>query len=109
MSRKMKYNGYVSGSILTRQKWPRRQVKNDRVFSLTTMRKSLKECFDDVQGDLCKMPYDNALCKKPFDPPTAVAGEADNVSSVSASACHIGGPIYVNPGELALVYGRVDL
>ena len=24
--------------------------------------------------------------------PTAVAGEADSVSSVSASACHIGGP-----------------
>ena len=37
--------------------------------------------------------------------PTAVAGEADSVSSVSASACHIGGPIGVNPGELALVYG----
>ena len=33
-----------------------------------------------------------------------MAGEADNVSFVSASACHIGGPIYVNPGELALVY-----
>ena len=40
-----------------------------------------------------------------LDWPTAVAGEADNVSSVSASACHIGGPIDVNPGELALVYG----
>ena len=37
--------------------------------------------------------------------PTAVAGEADIVSSVSASACHLGGPIGVNPGELALVYG----
>ena len=37
--------------------------------------------------------------------PTAVAGKADIVSSVSASACHIGGPIDVNPGELALVYG----
>ena len=37
--------------------------------------------------------------------PTAVAGEADNVSFVSASACHIGGPIDVNPGELTLVYG----
>ena len=37
--------------------------------------------------------------------PTTVAGEADCVSSVSASVCHIGGPIYVNPGELALVYG----
>ena len=36
--------------------------------------------------------------------PTAVAGEADIVSSVSASACHIGGPIDVNPGELTLVY-----
>ena len=42
--------------------------------------------------------------------PTAVAGEADIVSSVSASACHIGGPpIDVNPGELALVYGTVLL
>ena len=39
------------------------------------------------------------------DWPDAVAGKADNVSSMSASACHIGGPIYVNPGELALVYG----
>ena len=39
--------------------------------------------------------------------PTAVAGEADIVSSVSASACHIGGPIGVNPGELALVYGTI--
>ena len=37
--------------------------------------------------------------------PTVAAGEADNVSSVSASASHIGGPIYVNPGKLALVYG----
>ena len=37
--------------------------------------------------------------------PTAVAGDADIVSSVSASACHIDGPIYVNPGELTLVYG----
>ena len=38
--------------------------------------------------------------------PTAVAGEADSVRSVSSSACHIGGPIAVNPGELALVYGK---
>ena len=37
--------------------------------------------------------------------PTTVAGEADNVSSMSASACHIGGPIDVNPGESTLVYG----
>ena len=37
--------------------------------------------------------------------PTAVAGDADIVSSASASARHIGGPIGVNPGELALVYG----
>ena len=28
-----------------------------------------------------------------LDWPTAVAGEADSVNSVSASACHIGGPI----------------
>ena len=34
------------------------------------------------------------------DWPTAVAGEADIVSSVSASACHIGRPIGVNPGQL---------
>ena len=40
------------------------------------------------------------------DWPAAVAGKADNVSSMSASACHIGGPIGVNPGELTLVYGR---
>ena len=40
--------------------------------------------------------------------PTAVAGEADIVSSVSASACHIGGPIGVNPGELTLVHGRAS-
>ena len=38
--------------------------------------------------------------------PTAVAGEADIVSSASASACKIGGPIGVNPGELTLVYGH---
>ena len=34
-----------------------------------------------------------------------MAGKADNGSSVSASACHIGGPIDVNHGELMLVYG----
>ena len=32
--------------------------------------------------------------------PTDVAGEADNVSSLSASACHIGGQIDVTPGKL---------
>ena len=37
--------------------------------------------------------------------PIAVAGEADSVSSVSASACHIGGPNSVNPGQILLVYG----
>ena len=41
------------------------------------------------------------------DWPSAVSGDAGNVSSVSASACYIGGPIGVNPGELALVYGPV--
>ena len=41
--------------------------------------------------------------------PTAVAGKADIVSSVSASACHIGGPIGVNPGKLALVYGKYSV
>ena len=39
--------------------------------------------------------------------PTAVVGEADIVSSVSASACHIGGPNSVNPGQILLVYGIV--
>jgi len=34
-----------------------------------------------------------------------MAGKADNVSSVSASACHIGGPNSVSPGEILLVYG----
>ena len=37
--------------------------------------------------------------------PTAVAGVADSVSSVSASACHIGGPNSVNPGQILLLYG----
>ena len=41
--------------------------------------------------------------------PTAVAGKADIVSSVSASACHIrtyvGGPNSVNPGQILLDYG----
>ena len=41
-------------------------------------------------------------------PPT-VAGKADNVSSVSASACHIGGPNSVNPGQMLLVYATVHL
>ena len=39
--------------------------------------------------------------------PNAVADEADSVSSGSASACNIGGPIGVNSGELALVYGSM--
>ena len=34
-----------------------------------------------------------------------MAGEADSVSSLSASACHIGGPNSVNPGQILLVYG----
>ena len=37
--------------------------------------------------------------------PTAGAGEADSVSSVSASACHISGPNSVSPGQIVLVYG----
>ena len=53
-------------------------------------------------------PHSNIISHwlKEFGPLT-VAGEEDNVSSVSASACHIDGPIYVNPGELALVYGNL--
>ena len=35
--------------------------------------------------------------------PTAFAGEADSVSSVSASACHIGGPNSVKPGQILLL------
>ena len=38
---------------------------------------------------------------------TAVAGEAGSVSSVSASAFHIGGPDSVNPGQILLVYGTL--
>ena len=37
--------------------------------------------------------------------PTVAAGEEDIVRSVSASACHIGGPNYVNPGQILLVHG----
>ena len=37
--------------------------------------------------------------------PTAVVGEADNVNFVSASACHIGGPKGVSPGQKALLHG----
>ena len=35
--------------------------------------------------------------------PTVVVGEADSVSSGSASACHTCGPIGINLGKLALV------
>ena len=38
--------------------------------------------------------------------PTAVAGEADSVSSVSASACHISGPNFVNPGQIMIDFGK---
>ena len=37
--------------------------------------------------------------------PNAVAGKVDSVSSLSASACHIGGPNSVKPGQILLVYG----
>ena len=40
--------------------------------------------------------------------PTARADKSDSVSSVSASACHIGGPNSVNPGQILLVYGMAD-
>ena len=39
--------------------------------------------------------------------PTAVVGEADSVNSVSASACHIGGPKGVRPGQKALLHGSL--
>ena len=41
--------------------------------------------------------------------PTVVEEEADSVSSVSASAYHIGGPNSVNPGQILLVYGIEDV
>ena len=40
--------------------------------------------------------------------PTAVAGKADSVSSVSTSAYHIGGPNFVNPGQILLVYVTLE-
>ena len=39
----------------------------------------------------------------------ALADKADSVSSVSASACHIGEPNSVNPGQILLVYGKYFL
>ena len=36
--------------------------------------------------------------------PIAVAGEADTDLALSVSACHIGGPNSVNPGQILLVY-----
>ena len=39
--------------------------------------------------------------------PTVVIGESDSVSTVSASACHIGGPNSVSHGQILLVYGTV--
>ena len=40
-------------------------------------------------------------------PAAAAAGEAGSVSSMSPSACHLGGPIGVNPGELTSVDGNL--
>ena len=37
--------------------------------------------------------------------PTAVAGKADKELTMIASACYIGGPNCVNPGQILLVYG----
>ena len=54
-------------------------------------------------------PHSNIISHwlKEFGPLT-VAGEEDNVSSVSASACHTGGPNSVNPGQILLVYGTIN-
>ena len=38
--------------------------------------------------------------------PTAVPGKADKELTVTALACHIGGPNSVNPGQILLVYGN---
>ena len=40
-------------------------------------------------------------------PLKGVVGEADNVNSVSASACHIDGPKGVSPGQKALLHGTL--
>jgi len=37
-----------------------------------------------------------------------VVGEADSVNSVSALACHIGGPKGVSPGQKALLHGTTN-
>ena len=47
------------------------------------------------------LPWNNAYW------PTAVVGEADSVNSVSASACHIGEPKGVSPGQKALLHGTL--
>ena len=36
-----------------------------------------------------------------------MVSEADSVNSVSASACHIGGPKGVSPGQKALLHGTI--
>ena len=41
--------------------------------------------------------------------PTAVVGEADSVSFMSALAYHIGGQNSVNPGQILLFYGNGSL
>ena len=63
-------------------------------------------------GSLTKepIPWNNAFWPglTPFWP-TAVVGEADSVNSVSASACHIGGPKGVSPGQKALLRGNSEV
>ena len=65
---------------------------NDKMFGIYTFYKSSTEFY---------IPWNNAFW------PTAVVGEADSVNFVSASACHIGGPKGVNPGQKALLHGNV--
>ena len=36
-----------------------------------------------------------------------MAGEADTELTMTASACHIGGPNSVTPGQILLVYGTL--
>ena len=52
---------------------------------------------------------DSALFQITFNRiwPTAVAGEADRELTLSGSACHVGGPNSVNPGQILLVYGML--
>ena len=67
-------------------------------------------CWSHFQGSRAKHDWFGTVFLQNFAMvkriwPTAVAGEADSVSSVSASACHSSGPKGVSPGQKALLHG----